>query len=243
MQRRTVLILAGVAGAALLIVGGAFAYILRPSAAPSGEITAIPVQVEATEAPLATKTPVEEAEATGPQTFELIQAESEARFIINEVLRGVDTTVVGVTNQVAAQILIDITNPAATQLGPVTVNARTLATDAESRNRAIRNEILDTALYEFITFTPTELIGLPDAVAVGQSFDFQIVGDLTIRDITTQVTFDATATLESAARLVGTASTAVQRNEYSLTIPSVPQVAGVEEQVVIEIDFVAAPTS
>ncbi|MDA1330123.1 MAG: YceI family protein [Chloroflexi bacterium] len=245
MQRRVVIILASLAGGALLLAIGALVYILRPTAAPSGEITAIPVEVIIAETPIPTTTSsISDAEATntptsGPQTFELVQSESQARFIIQEVLRGQVTTVVGVTSLVAAQILVDLDNPAATQLGAVTVNARDLTTDQGSRNRAIRNEILDTALYEFITFTPTQLLGLPVSVAFGQSFSFQVIGDLTIRDITNQVTFEVTATLESEARLSGLASTTIQRNDYSLTIPNVPQVASVQENVVLEIEFVA----
>ena len=94
----------------------------------------------------------------------------------------------------AGQIAIDPANPAATQLGQIVVNARTLATDNEFRNRALRNQILDTNTYEFVTFQPTELVGLPDAATVGQPFSFQVVGDLTIKDVTQPVTFDVTVT-------------------------------------------------
>ena len=110
------------------------------------------------------------------------------------MLRGSPVTVVGVTDQVAGQIAIDPANPAATQLGEIRVNARTLATDNDFRNRAIKNQILDTNTYEFVTFQPTELVGLPETVTVGQPFSFQVVGDLTIRDVTQPVTFDVTVT-------------------------------------------------
>jgi polyisoprenoid-binding protein YceI len=177
----------------------------------------------------------------GAILFTIAQAESEARFTLTELLNGNPTTVVGTTDQVAGQILVDLNNPAASQLGVIQVNARTLVTDNNNRNRMIRNEILDTEPYEFITFTPTSLAGLPATIAVGETVTFQIIGDLTIRNITQSVTFEATVTLVSIDRLEGLASVVVTRADYSLTIPSVPSVANVSEEVLVEIQFVATP--
>jgi len=175
--------------------------------------------------------------------FEILQAESEARFSIDEVLRGNPKTVVGVTNQVAAEILFDPTDLSSAQIGTILINARTLATDDDRRNRAIGNQILDTNAYEFISFTPTEISGLPDAVNIGDSVSFQIKGDLTIRNVTNEVTFEATITIVSEDRLEGTAAATVVKEDYGLTIPNVPFVANVSEEVVLGIDFVAAPVS
>jgi polyisoprenoid-binding protein YceI len=90
-----------------------------------------------------------------------------------------------------------------------------------------------------VTFTPTALVGLPETVAVGESFSFQITGDLTIRDITRSVTFDVTVNAEAADRLTGSARATVLRSDYGLTIPSVPQVAEVSDEVILELDFTA----
>jgi len=89
-----------------------------------------------------------------PVIFEIVQADSEARFIIDEVLNGAPKTVVGVTNQVAGEIAIFVDDPSRSQIGTILVNARTLVTDNEFRNRAIKNRILETDSYEFVTFTP-----------------------------------------------------------------------------------------
>jgi len=48
---------------------------------------------------------------------------------------------------------------------------------------------------------------------------------------------------ESTTRLTGTATTVVNRGDYNLTIPSVPNVANVGEDVTLEIDFVAEAAS
>jgi polyisoprenoid-binding protein YceI len=210
---------------------------------PAAEPTEAP-EPEPTEAPTPepTAAPVEEppvAAATGPTLFEIVQAESQARFFIDEVLRGNPVRVLGVTDQVAGQLAVDPANPTAAQVGTILVNARTLTTDNESRNRAIKNQILRTDTFEYITFEPTELIGLPDSATVGQSFEFQIAGNLTIRDRTLPVTFDVTLTPASETRLEGLARTVVRYADFGIAIPNVPSVTGVDENVTLEMEFVA----
>lgn len=238
MDRRTITIVAITGIVALVLVGAAAAYALRPTAAPSGELTAIPV-LPSPVAQQATAAPDQPAAAEGSLVFEIDADQSEARFLINEVLNGADKTVVGVSNAVAAQIVIDPASPADVQVGTVQVNARTFITDSGSRNRAIQNLILQTNVYEFVTFTPTAYSGLPASIAVGDTFSFQITGDLTIRDITNPVTFDVTVTVESDSRISGLATTTIDRPSYDLQIPSVPQVASVEQTLILELEFVA----
>jgi polyisoprenoid-binding protein YceI len=186
---------------------------------------------------------VTEPAGSEPILFQIVQSESEARFTIDEVLRGNPKTVIGVTDQVAGEILFDPADPSSAQVGTILINARTLVTDDDRRNRAIGNQVLDTGIYEFISFTPTEVSGLPEAVSSGETVNFQITGDLTIRDVTNEVTFEATVTFVSEDRLEGSASTIVLKEEYGLTIPNVPFVADVSEEVGLVIEFVAAPAS
>ena len=251
----------------LLIGGGILAvfailtvaYILRPPEEASAPIESVPLTL-ATESPAAeptaaeaaaTETPDAQAGAnpaaaagsgealTGVVLFTISQEESEVRFSIDEILNNEAVTAVGVSSQVAGEIAIDFDDPAASQVGVITINARTLVTDRSNRNRMIQNEILDTAEHEFITFTPTSVAGLPAAINPGETVHFQITGDLQIRHITRQITFDVTATVDPDGRLVGYAVATVLRSDFEITIPSVPSVAEVSDEVLLEIDFVA----
>lgn len=253
-----------IAGIVVLLVLALFGYsVFRKPEEASSPIQAIPIAVStSTTVPATTIAPTNEpatstaaavastaapepaagaatTSASSQQTFEIVSAESEARFLIDEVLRGAPVTVVGVTDQVAGQIALDPSDLAATQLGVIQVNARTLATDNDFRNRAIKNAILNTDSYEFVTFTPTSISGLPATVTVGQPFTFQITGDLTIKDTTRSVTFDATVTPVSETELSGTASTSVLYRDFNLAIPDSPSVDTVADTVRLEIDFVA----
>ncbi len=184
--------------------------------------------------------PVQSDETGAAATVYTIDAtQSEARFIIEEVLRGADTTVVGATSNVAGQLALDITDPASTQVGTIVVNARDIATDSSARNRAISNAILQTNEYELISFTPTAITGLPESVTAGESYTFQIVGELTITDQTREVTFDATVTPVSATELTGLASAEILYADYNLEIPFSQSVDAVEDTVILELEFVA----
>lgn len=171
--------------------------------------------------------------------FVIDEAQSEVRFTLNELLGGEPTTVVGVTNLVSGTLYLQADAPQGAQLGEIMVNARGLATDNDFRNRAIHNAILETERYEYIRFVPTSISGLPDALVPGESVSLEISGMLTIKDVPHTVTFSAQVTPVSETQLEGHAETVISYADYNIFIPSAPRVADVDEQVLLEIDFVA----
>lgn len=199
--------------------------------------------VEPTEEPTeeATAEATAVAAASAGTLYRIETSGSEVSFTLTEDLRGQPTTVVGTTDQVAGDIFVDFATPANSKIGVIRINARTLSTDSEFRNRAIRSEILESAsdTYQFIEFTPTSITGLPDTVAVGSTVNFQVIGDLKIRDIVQSVTFDVSVTA-GTDKLEGSATTTVTREQYNLQIPNAPGVANVSDDVTLDIKFVAA---
>ncbi len=206
--------------------------------------TATPLEATDTPAPDPSETPTEIPTTAPPneQVFTIIGAESEVRFVIGEILNGSPKTVVGTTNGVSGEIVADYANTATAQVRSLSVDLSGLRTDNGFRNRAIHDLILQTGnpSYRTATFVQTAISGLPPSVEVGQSYTFQITGSLTIHGVTREVTFEATVTPISATRLEGTASTTVRYADFGVSIPRLPpQVASVEEEVRLEIDFVA----
>lgn len=208
--------------------------VVVPVAAQDAEMTP-----EATEEPL----PPPEAVEFARGLYRINPEVSEARFIIDELLRGQPTRVVGVTSDVAADFIVDILAPVNSQVGGVAINARTLVTDNSFRNQALRGRILLSSQddYEFIQFTPTLLEGLPEEdVMTNTRYTFSVNGDLTIIDTTLPVTFETTVYLaEGGEQLVGTATTTVLYADYDITIPDVPSVSDISDEVILEIDFIA----
>jgi len=209
------------------------------------QITPEPVVTEE----ITAETPPEETDTaetnsdglSGRSLFRIEQTESEVRFNIDETLNGNRITVVGTTDQVAGDIVVDFDNPGSSQVGTIRINVRTLTTDNRFRNDALRARILRSAEdeFEFAEFTPTDLANLPESVSVGDTIEFQITGDLTVRGTTNSVTFDTTVTVVSADRLEGYATATILYRDFGLVIPNVPSVSDVADEVILEIEFVA----
>lgn len=200
---------------------------------------------ETTEATAATDEATAEAAASGrddlPERalFRIDPEQSEARFKIDETLTGNRITVVGVTDDIAGDVIVNYQDPAASQLGEIAINARTLRTDNDFRNQAIRGRILETNDYEFIRFQPTAIRSLAGDVSVGDTVEFEVDGDLTVRDTTNPVTFTVSLTADAVDQISGLAVTEIMYADYGITINAPPTVADIGDVVTLEFDFVA----
>uniref|UniRef100_A0A7C1FD90 YceI family protein n=1 Tax=Caldilinea aerophila TaxID=133453 RepID=A0A7C1FD90_9CHLR len=203
---------------------------------------ATPAEQSATES--ATETQASEASPeanSAPITLRFVREGTEARFLIDEVLMGQPKTVVGVTSLVEGEITVNPADPTSVQVGEIRIDARDLTTDDNRRNNRLRNDILKSTqdAYRYIVFRPTSIEGLPSTVNVGDTFNFQVTGDLTILDTTLPVTFDMNVTVVDANTVRGSGSATVRHADFGIRIPSVPIVAGVSDEVRLEIDFTA----
>jgi polyisoprenoid-binding protein YceI len=241
MNRSTTKVIGGLVVVAVLVAVGVAVYLSTATSKPSGVLSAPTLAV--TQAAAGTSEAAGGSTASSSQTvYKITPDNAEASFTLDEKLMGNQNTVVGKTKQIVGEILVDTANPANSKVGVIRISARDLKTDSNMRDGMMRRQILQSAddKFEFITFTPTSLTGLPATVKQGDTVNFKIAGDLTIRDITQPVTFDATATL-NADSLVGSATTTVQRGPFKLEIPRVPSVTDVTEDVKLEIKFTATP--
>ena len=205
------------------------------STAPSAPVAAAPTEVSA-----AAAAPAAAESAAGAPPFVIDAERSRVRFTLDELLRNTPTTVVGETNAVEGSVSLNLDDYSTATIAPIRIDGRTFVTDNNMRNGAIRRFILQTDQdqYQYIVFTPTAIDGLPSAAAVGAPFDLTVAGDLQIRDITKPVSFGVTVTPVSATEIEIAGKTVVARADFDLQIPSVPNVANVEEEVELEIDLV-----
>ncbi|MFO8043217.1 MAG: YceI family protein, partial [Alkalispirochaeta sp.] len=116
-------------------------------------------------------------------------------------------------------------------------------TDGE-RDTVIRAEILESGQdqYEFSTFDPTGVSGVPDSFGPGDTLELVVTGDLTIRGVTSRVEFDMQLNLDSEELISGTASTTVLWEDFDITIPYVgggSDVGAVSDSVELRLEFTA----
>ena len=237
-----------IAAAIFAVVLGAFAWVFFAggSGEPSTELTTPTIAAE----PTTTAASPDTTEAAAPDTtqpesqslaFVIDPEQSEASFEIDEELRGTPTRVVGTTSEVAGQVAADPGDLSTAQFSQMIINARTLRTDSSFRDRAIRGPIiLDAASdeFEFITFDVTGH-DASGSLSPGDSVEFSITGELTVKGTTNEETFTVTVTMDDESAISGTAETTIMRADYGIGIPSAPGVANVGEEVLIRLDFVA----
>ena len=215
--------------ALLIIIGGGYMYLNLKPAVVTENAADVAEQIDNTES--------EEF-----ATYRISQDESKVSFMIDEVLNGKDFTAVGETNQVAGDISVSLTDQAKGSIGEIVVNARTIKTDSEKRDGAISKFILksDQDINQFITFKPRAITPISvGAEGVAEMSRYQIAGDLTIAGVTRPVTFAIAAQSITEEKIIASGEARVSRNDFGLTVPSVPFVASVSDEVTLKADIVA----
>lgn len=221
-----------------------------------------PVAQTAAEEPAATDTEAvaEEAEAeeaaapepveiAGVRTFVIEPQESEAAYIVAEELfadaltkYGLSpgsTTVRGTTQEIEGQFTLDF-DDLSSALGEnrFAVDMRTLSTDQSLRDGWIRSDGPRFNQYPVAEFIASSIEGAPESYTPGEEVTFQLVGELTIREITHPKTFEVSATLEGNT-IRGTATTDALLTEYGIDPPDFFNTLSVADPFSIEINFVA----
>ena len=178
--------------------------------------------------------------ATGAPAFEFSLGEgTEARFKVEEVLARTGFKVAtGVTDEVSGSIVFDAHGGIADE-SRIAVQAGTLTTDSNRRDGYVRDRTLETDTYPEVVFEPTAVSGLPiPLIDAAGSHEFTITGDLTIKDQTREVTWDAMAEFGEDGAVSGLASVEFTFDDFGMAKPSVAVVLSVEDTIRLEIDFV-----
>jgi polyisoprenoid-binding protein YceI len=218
----------------------------------------------ATEAPTeaaaeaAAATPTAEAAAagnaapgpvSGQRTFVIVPEQSKASYVVNEeffggalakygIAAGTGETVGG-TQQIEGQLQLNLDDlSAALGENHFTVQLNTLASDQDRRDQWIRENGPRFNEYPAATFVATAIEGAPAAYEDGQEVGFKLIGDLTVRDVTTPATFDVNARLVGDT-LSGTATAHVKMSDFGIEPPNFANTLTVADEFRIEVQFVA----
>jgi len=119
---------------------------------------------------------------------------SELGYRVKEILFGVDADGVGRTNQVDGAITISGTQVTS---GDFTVDVASITSDESRRDGQFRGRIMSTDEFPEATFVLTEPIELGTEPVDGAQVATTATGELTLRGVTNEVTFDVEARLDN----------------------------------------------
>lgn len=225
-------------------------------AAPTAAVTAnttvpaattAPTAVAATTAPVATTTasganPTASTSAGGNTvTLVVVSEKSEARYRVREQLAGVNlpSDAVGATSAITGQIVGKLDGSIDSANSKFVVDVQTLKSDQFQRDGFIQRTPLQTSQYPYVTFVPTSATGLPASSPVPTSATFQLMGNLTVKDVTKPVTWNATCNLQGGGQTEGlcNATTSFTFADFNLEQPHIGRVISIEDTIKLEVDL------
>jgi len=209
----------------------------------TAQLATTSVASTASESPRVAASPAASPTIGSAERYAIVPEQSTATYHVNETFVGQGlSTAVGSTNAITGDIFINKTQPSASTIGTITVDISKLASDRSQRDDAIRGNWLESKKYPTATFVAKRLEGLPDAPYTdGQQLTFKIIGDLTIRTVTKEVTFDATGKVVGDT-FTGTAHTTFNMTDFGFDPPSIFGVLKAENGVILDLAIEAKRT-
>lgn len=209
-------------------------------------------QPAATDPPASTPTATPEAtstpNATGPGlglgrflvTFEVV-AGSKAIVRVNEQLadRTLPNDAVLTTEKVSGTFSI---RPDGTfdQGAKIVADLTALESDVDIRDDFIKRNTLQTQRFPEATFVPLRVEGMPLPLAESGDLTFKLIGQMTIRGVTKELTFDVTATRNGRDLTAkATATPAFQFGTFGMSQPRVFSVISIKDEIRLEVELVA----
>ena len=189
--------------------------------------------------------------AGGMRTFVIVPEESSASYLADEEffedalaklgINAGKADVVGTTENVQGQIQFDLQDLAA-PLGETTITADlgALKTDQGNRDRWLQENGggPQFASSPLASFTATGINGLPAAYSEGEEVQFELSGDMTVRETTIPVVFAVTAVV-SGNTLTGTAETRLLMSDFGIQPPNFARTLSVADEFGIRVNLVA----
>lgn len=179
--------------------------------------------------------------STGLETFQIVSAQTTASYSVFENLilqNKPNNDAVGTTHSVTGSFKIRSgASPLVAGMN-ITVDLRTLQSDAAMRDRYIQRNTLETDMYPYATFVSVSTQGLPASYSDGQTVHFQLIGNLTMHGKTNKEVFDVQGKV-AGNTISGTATSTIYMTDFGIQPPNLANIAIAQNKVVITVNFVA----
>ncbi|HEY7623997.1 MAG TPA: YceI family protein [Candidatus Limnocylindria bacterium] len=123
----------------------------------------------------------------------------------------------------------------------ITFDLSTLSSDQRDRDNFVKQDTLAVRQFPTADFVPTKTTGLTMPLPASGSFTFTLVGNMTVKGTTKEVSFDVTARRDGAdLTATATANPSWKFGDFGMRAPSVPfRVLSVTDEIRVAIDLVA----
>ena len=175
----------------------------------------------------------------GPVRLELTEG-STARYRVREQLVGISfpNDAIGTTSAVSGTLVLTANGAVNPAQSKITVDLRTLKSDQDQRDGFVRGDrLLNVDKFPTVEFLPKRVVGLPWPLPSGRGAQagFQLVGDMTVRGVTREVTWNTVATFTDT--VAGLATTQFRFDTFGLPKPQLARLLSVADEISLELEF------
>lgn len=168
----------------------------------------------------------------------VVPEKSQVGYRVREQLANLQfpSDAVGTTNAITGTLVGKADGTLVPEQSLFVVNLSTLRSDQGQRDDFIKRGVLQTNQYPNATFIPKEAPGIPTTVPPSGESTFKLIGDLTVRNVTKPVTWDATCK-GNGNEGTCTAKTSFQFGYFNLQIPQVARVLSIVDNITLELNI------
>jgi len=162
---------------------------------------------------------------------------SKANYRVREQLARLNfpNDAVGSTESITGAMVIGPDGTLVADASKITVDLRTLKTDEDRRDAFIRDNTLETNRHPLAEFVPRRQKGLPSPLPASGVVNFQLIGDMTLHGVTSEVTWDTAGTF-AADTISAKATTRFNFAKFKIATPKVFGLLSVEDDIRLELD-------
>jgi polyisoprenoid-binding protein YceI len=168
----------------------------------------------------------------------VVPGENTARYLVREQLAGFDfpNDAVGETGDITGAVAFNGEGEIIPGESRIVVNITGLTSDSNRRDGFIQRRTLESETYPTVELAPIQTRGLEFPLPASGSVTFDIIGHLTVRDVTEVTSWRVTARFNEGT-MTGTARTEFTFDEFGMEKPSVASVLSVADAIRLEFDF------
>lgn len=177
-------------------------------------------------------------ELAAPVRFHLGATGNEARYVVRELLAAstLENDAVGTTNALTGGLVLNGSGKVDSTGSKWTVDLTTLKSDRAMRDRYVQGRTLETEQFPEAQLVVTELRGLPAVLPESATLTLTLLGNFTMHGVTKPTTWDVSATI-AGNHISGKATTHLKFADFNLSLPHVPVLASLADDIRLEYDF------
>jgi polyisoprenoid-binding protein YceI len=163
---------------------------------------------------------------------------TKATYRVQEQFIGINfpSDAVGESQTVAGTIVINPDGSVNSGISKLTLDMRSFKSDQDQRDNYVKNRTFESEKFPMAEFVPRRVQGLPVPFPTMGQAGIQLIGDMTIKGVTKEVTWNGIA-IFTKEQVSGRVMTNFTFATFGLTKPTIGRLLSVDDKIQLEVVF------